>query len=1196
MRNRFTWSKSLRQVLRESEDLKAYVEISLSSADVNIKKQEIARLALLIAEVELGLTLLRLVAPEEGANSVSALLLGYRFPVKTFLSDENYQLIQKARFYLLYQKKRQWESSLNEYIKLPEIIRIFRFTDISNIPKLIPSSTYTQRSQLYHQTLSKTPPHQKRNVKLATGGYWYAKVSHKGHTPVEVPINIPSTVANLAPLPQVSFHRTRSSSNPIHTFTWNNLLLLAQEMDKKLEEAGYETENYHKRLKGIVLKLYDASTNDFQSIPQDTEIQLDKLVHIVGLLNVGKSTLLDILIYYFAKQGYRCALLVNDVVAAVRIAERFRGGLGILAAPVLGSDRFQQLKKVYESILVTKGDEIEKGGIHPAWRWFSPICPLLALVQSEDKWEFGEEPCHSLYQKQTNAVKNGNSRNSNTELDDWEGNETEEKYTCPLYYNCPRHQLEKDIATALLWVLTPASFIHTRVPKQLLKEKLTFAEAVYRECDFLFVDEADRVQVQFDEACAPDEVLVDANSNSLLNKLGLKFAAAIYNSNRSNMTAELVAIAKRANDYAQISTDSILSRLHSQPKLVQWVGQNPFTGHSLFARIINNILEPPETEEKKQFRQLNRQKIAQKRLKRIEAGLPPQEERQRRKQIMASLEGFLQSPLNPKKAKEIMGRTPQTKKYENVAFSLSELTLKLLSAENDAIALADLADWLHGWLKSLKIPILETTKFEEVTGHMHLAILFAVLSDRLAFLVDNLNPLMRLQVLDLHDTSLSLVYSPPPDYFPVIPSSPVGNILGFRYIDNSTNKYGGKLEYFRYLGVGRYLLLNFPTLFAADGWDGAHTVLISGTSYAPGTPAYHIYQKPTILLEPDSDNDTAGDAGIAESEFFFSPQINAVGEYISLSGKPTGERQKAALDMIQAICNSPKQTKSFLSELLDTLKDQETIDPKRWGDRQRLLLITNSYDEAEWMESILKSLYHVKHLGGIETLRRDNAPAELKGIRRGKIKDIAKLPIQIVIAPLMALERGHNILNENRIAAFGSALFLCRPMPVPDDWQTTVQQLNSWALEKSGDFSLYEALQKRGDALTLANVENEFYQYALAKMLELNCRASSFKQLTDDERTVLCWTQLVSIWQITGRLVRGGVPCIVHFMDAKFAPLSVKSECDNKSSSLLVGIIKELQSTIEAEGTHPWQKTIAKSLYGAFYNSLKQTKTLHYEL
>ncbi|MUG97168.1 hypothetical protein F7734_34495 [Scytonema sp. UIC 10036] len=1179
MRNISQWSKPLREALRKSQDLKAYVEEILPDADAHIQQREIARLAQLIAEVELGLTLLMEVAPEEKATSVSALLLGYRFPVKAFESKENWLLAQKARFYLVRRKGGQWERSLSEYIKLPQIIKIFRLADTSSAPQLTPSSTYPHRLELYRQTLSKTPSHKKRKVQLATSGYWYAKISDRAYSPVEVPINIPEAVANLAPSPQISFHRTRKAINPSCTVTLEKLWEDALEMDKKLAEAKYKPENYHSRLKGITIRLYDSSTNDFQPSQPDTELELEKLVHIVGLLNVGKSTLLDILIYHFAKRGYRCALLVNDVVAAVRLASLFQDGLKIPAAPVLGSsNRFQHLEKVYEPILATLGDDIEKGATHPAWRWFSPVCPLLALVQSEDKWEFGDEPCHNLYQKQT-ATNNGNSNGEDDEeLEDLEEGESEDKYTCPLYYNCPRHQLERDIAQALVWVLTPASFIHTRVPSQVFVEKLTFAEAVYRECDFLFVDEADRVQVQFDEACAPDEVLVDASGNSLLNKLGLKFATAIYNSDRRNMAAELVAVAKRANDYAQIATDLILPRLHNQPKLVEWLGQNPFTGRSLFAHIIHDILTP-ETEDNEALSKLTRAERSKERRKRIEAGLPPEEERDRRKKIMRTLEGFLQAPLNRRKGGE-----------------LSDLALTLLSAESDVRALAEVADWLRKWLESMEISLTSQTKFEEATRHLHLAILVTVLNDRLGFLVDNLSALTRSRVLDLHDTSLALVYRPPRDYLPVVPSSPVGNILGFRYTRDRSHKSGGKLEYFRYVGVGRYLLLHFPNLFAVDGWDSPHTVLISGTSYAPGTPAYHIRENPTILLEPASNNNTAGDAGIGESDFFFSPQRDAVGKYISLSGLPPANRRKAADDMVKAICNNTAQAKSFLAQLFETLKNLEQKDSERWGDRQRLLLIVNSYNEAEWVELILKPLYRVEHLEGIATLRRDNAPAHLNGIRRGKIRDVSALPTQIVIAPLMALERGHNILNENRIAAFGAAVFLSRPMPVPDDWQTTVQQLNNWALEKSWDSSLYEPLQKRSNALTLANVENEFYQYAVAKMLDLNCRAMFFKQLTNDERSILCWTQLVSIWQIIGRLVRGGVPCIIHFLDTKFAPLSVESKLDSEATSLLVGIIKELQLAIEAEGKQPWEKTLARSLYGAFFNALKKTKELRYDL
>jgi len=1171
MRNISEWSKDLRKALRKSNDLNEYVVNSLPDVGLKVRQQELQRLAQLIAEVELGLTLLHKIAPEEPAISVSALTSGYRFPVSIF-SDENWQLVQKARFYLIRRKGNQWEQSLSEYINLPERIRIFQLTDINDSPVLIPTTIHPQRHSFYKETLSTTPSHSKRKIKLASTGYWYAKISNKGHAPVEVPINIPEAVANLDLSRNVAFNHIRQQNNFAQTITKEELLSSAREMDAKLAECGYEPENYDSRLKEINWRIYNESTDNF--CDQNKELKLDKLLHIVGLLNVGKSTLLEILIYSLAKQGYRCALIVNDVVAQVRLASLFSHGLGIPATPILGSDRFQQLEKVYEPILFTKGEEIYQGATHPAWRWFNPICPLLALVQAEEKWEFGSEPCHNLYQKVNSINQNNPSEEEEEEEEETENN----KYsTCPFYYQCPHHQLERDIGQSLVWVLTPASLIHTPIHRQLLEEKLTFAEAVYRECHFLFIDEADRVQVQFDEAFAPDEVLVDASGNSLLNQLGIKFANAIYNSDRRPLAAKLIADAKKANDFAQIATDIILPKLHNQPKLVQWLGSTPFTGRSVFAHIIRDILEPPlETNNQQTQPKLTRSERSQQRQKRIEAGLPPIEERRRRKQLMQTLEGFLQAPLNRRKGGE-----------------LSDLAFTLLSGESDQVALAEIGDWLKRWLEAVNISLTDKTQFEEATRHLQFAILVTVLANRLSFVLDHLSALMRSQVIDFHDTSLSLVNRPPRDYLAIVPSSPVGNILGFRYSSDRRSHSGGKLEYFRYVGVGRYLLLNFPTLFAIDDWDGPHTVLISGTSYAPGTPAYHIQSRPTVLLEPASNNNQAGDTGISESEFFFTPQQSG-GKSIALSGLPPTVRKKAVEQMVKAICHRPGQAENFLNLLFERLKELEKNDPKRWSDRQRLLLITNSYDEAALVELILKPLYRLEHIDSIAVLRRDNAPTDLTGIRRGKIRDLNTLPTQIVIAPLMALERGHNILNDERIAAFGAAVFLSRPMPIPDDWQTTVQNLNSWAIEKAENPSLYEAINKRGEPLTLTTVHSEFYKYAKAKMLDLNCRAASFQQLTDDERSVLCWTQLVSIWQIIGRLVRGGVPCMVHFLDAKFAPKSATGERDSEVTSVLVAMIKLLGQEIEGQEKRPYETVLAQALYGAFFNAIKQTKDLDY--
>ena len=1190
MRDTTSWRKEQCQKLQKDEELKEYV-IARSGTSAKIQR-ECRRLAELVVEVELGLTLLEKIlekiAPaerKETAMAVDALLSGYRFPVAALKCDANWEIVQKARFYLVGRKGRQWRRSLEEYIELPESLKIYQLNAPDGVPKRRATDDH-RRWQLYRQTLETTPGHLQWNVELATEGRWYCKVSpenEKGGSMVEITIDIPKAVADIQREGTVALTRTRTEpENPAQTVTWEELLLDAREIDCKLEASGQEAQNYQIRLQNIDLHLYDDNTDNFAL---GNQIFFDKLTHIVGLLNVGKSALIEVLIYHLAKQGYRCALIVNDVVSAVRLASLFSDSLEIPAAPVLGKDRQGQLEKVYESVLANSGEEITEGGMHPAWRWFSPVCPLLALVKSEAKWEFGSEPCHSLYKK----VPASKSRSKKDDADD---RESRERYTCPLYYKCPRHQLDKDLAKALVWFLTPASFVHTRVPRHGFDNKITFAEAVYRECNFLFIDEADRVQVNFDQAFAPNEVLVEESENALLNQIGLNFANTIYNSDRRSVAADLLAAGKKANDYAQIATDIIAGRLYTQPKIVEWLGRDTFTGRSLFARIVRDLVKPPaepEQEKAKNKPKLTRQQRMEQRAERIQNKHIPPEQRQRREALLQTLTKFLQYPLDRSQGDR----------------ELSDLALRLLNA-SPRDALADVEEWSKKWLQDKQVFLPEGEKFQELISQLHFAIITTVLEDRLAFVVDRIPELSR--AIDLHEVSEALVRRPPRDFLPVLPTSPVGNILGFVYKRDRRSSKGGKLEYFRYVGLGRSLLLNFPFLFASDNWEGPHTVLVSGTSYAPGSPAYHVRVDPTVLLKPKANNGSAGDAGIAQSEFRFKP-MRQIGDdrYIALSGLPPARRKLQAEEMVKAMCHSQGNIPSFLDEVFKKLKQKAEQNRELWGDRQRILMITGSYDEADWVASILQtrySRYHVEQFvePSLESssdniitapLVRDSAPDDKKGLRRGKVQSLKDTSLHILVAPLMALERGHNILNEDRKAAFGAAIFLNRPMPVPDDWQSTVRQLNDWAILNAENSDLYQSPNSESQ-LTLTKMYGRFYGLALAEMLNSNCTAWSFKQLTPKERSVLCSTQLVSIWQIIGRLVRGGVPALVYFLDLKFAPQSAEDEDDDVTTSLLAAMIEELESYMNGEDKRPYEIALSQALYSAFANALTHTRGLNY--
>lgn len=1116
MRETSNWCEDLCESLKNDPILKRYVEDD---------RREVSRLAKLIAYVELGLTLLHTIAPEEPATTVRDLLSGNRFPAIT--SDEAWLMLRKARFYLLPYKGKGWLGFLEQYIELPNDLKVYRLNAPSDHPS--PSGAYHQRLQLYQQTIRQTPLHQTREVRIATAGRWLAKVVAEEHTPIEVPINIPQQVIDTIPqVPQVNFVHTRAANNPPQTINFDDLLVSAQNMDDELRPQGIMPK-YHERLTKVALYLYNESLDDFE---QGNCLTLDRILHVVGLLNVGKSTLLEVLTYHFAKQKKRCALIVNDTVSSVRLASLFKHRLQISAAPILGRDRPDHLKKIYEAMLKNEGEEVTQGAMHPVQEWFSVQCPLLSFVDSDVIWDFGKEPCHTLYQKQPTNNRTEQANNDEVYTIGQRDRMIKKNMTCPFYYACPRYQLEQDIATAYVWVLTPASFIHTPVPLMVFSEQIRFAEAVYREFDFLFIDEADRVQIQFDQIFAPSEDLI--SDDGFINQVGVQ-VANINNSDRSHASSSLWVDWEGASFYVNRAVTNIYYQLSGQTWLVQWLGKIPFYSYGIFTRIIRELIYPPEDSA------VSTSEVSQAKTK--------------IKQILRRIEGFLRNPLD-----------------RQVGGELANLADDLIKLKGHSRVVNNIREWCRGWLEQNEIVLEQEEQFEKLTQKIRFAILLTILDAHLIFLVDNLSAFSNFS--ELEDVTYSLVHRPPIDYLSVIPEAPVGNLLGFLYKPNQDYK-GGTLSYFRYLGIGRHLLLNFPELFSVDDHDGPHTILISGTSYAPDSPAYHISHPPTVLLKSTDSN-----SAIELSQFYFRPQQEN-GKFIAISGiRERDRREQAITNLINAI--SPKLLDDIFQDLRD--KEQENPDSDLWQDRERILAIMGSYDESEWATTKLKQQYSVGDIERIQTLRRDNSPTYLDGVRRGKIQELKDLPVQIVFAPLMALERGHNILNERQKAAFGAMLFLVRPMPVPDDWQNTVRQLNDWALSN---------VNNSYNKSTVFEQADEFIKQAFIKLIDLTGRTSNYKQLTPKERNVLCATQAVGIWQIIGRGVRGGVPINVHFLDAKFAPLSAKELVDDETTSLLVGIIKVIESWMNAP--RAYQRTITRELYGIFLHVLTHTESLNHE-
>jgi len=182
-----------------------------------------------------------------------------------------------------------------------------------------------------------------------------------------------------------------------------------------------------------------------------------------------------------------------------------------------------------------------------------------------------------------------------------------------------------------------------------------------------------------------------------------------------------------------------------------------------------------------------------------------------------------------------------------------------------------------------------------------------------------------------------------------------------------------------------------------------------------------------------------------------------------------------------------------------------------------------------------------------------DAIGQAAALRRGDLASFADdADAELLVAPLLAVERGHNILNKQRKAAFGTVIFLARPHPRPDDLSLAVFAINDWATRlvrdlpglQAGTFSKMVA-----DAGTLDAAARAFRREARREWRRLLWRPYIYSRLNDTEKQSFAWDQMVTIWQVIGRLVRGGVPARVVFMDAAFAPALAESTAPGPAPS-----------------------------------------------
>lgn len=377
-----------------------------------------------------------------------------------------------------------------------------------------------------------------------------------------------------------------------------------------------------------------------------------------------------------------------------------------------------------------------------------------------------------------------------------------------------------------------------------------------------------------------------------------------------------------------------------------------------------------------------------------------------------------------------------------------------------------------------------------------------------------------------------------------LPSALMGNLFGIK----STNEDDVLL--FRQYAYGRALLTNLPFLRVnRDGVPiGPHVILLSGSSYAKGSYEYHVNADVNYIIEADK----------SVREFIAKTQFIELGLEERVSGSPLETRDEILRKVVD------KCTLNIISEL------------EKEG---KVLLVVNSFSQAEVVAAHLSANLIKRgckeEVCALVSDRSIDKVEPDKYIRRGEVYKFDKKKARILVAPALAIERGHNIVDEQGHSSLSSVFFLIRPMGVPDDVKEKSIKMNGYMATKMFKYKgtdIYEKnLYVRQEATKFWNRMN----YSSKRRLD---------NLSDVEiKTDLVATMFVLILQIFGRLCRvtnaSKNPPTVYFVDGAFRKRADVEEGFDTLNELYLYLKNMMDDSDNGE--------IAKTLYEPFFTAYK---------
>ncbi|MDD5368535.1 MAG: hypothetical protein PHQ40_05585 [Anaerolineaceae bacterium] len=1111
-----------------------------------------------LCQTELGLYLLEKLEIHD-PNELWVLLTKFDFPEYDQYDQAQQRALSNARLYLNFGSEA-WRAALRAYQALPARWRMYQIGE-NSLERETGMTRVTDRQAGYEQALSDRPKIKQGNIRYpdenapvhvvhpATGqvisfnldpvltGWAREQEPTQTRLPGDFP-NRPTTI-------QVAFTDLRDYANKLNA-RLQALSFQEEGPFRNWVQAVDEIIRYRPILKGSIGK-------SLGTVNQGN-LEIEGVTHIAGMVGAGKTTLAELLAMYAAEElSLRTTLVVGDTQTALDIANRINRSLLAnrdipIAVPLIGrttrGDHYRRL-----------ANSPETASDHWGMAWLNPTClieGLIPLEELDDPFPQGEEPCGALLQKTKGSQ------------------EKEVKRTCPLFAICPSRQLDRQIPAAKIWVTTPQALTLAWLADPIDVRRFRYAEMVYHYSDLVVFDEIDADQQVVDDIYAPERDLINDRSGDLGE--ADRLSAGWFG--RSPRDAVLRR-RRKALQFCGIAADRVSDLIEGYPYLQKWVNQSGYFSPLLLFHKLS--LELDRVGKGQDRPGANTEEDTA-----IEGNEVHRSMLERDNPYMDLLWEY-----------QMIDKTEPRRDKGPAIQGLSDLMMDALYGEPDDFgANQDAKNWVLTQLAanspSGQSSEIESVQLDELARKLELAVSLSALEYNLHEISYGYREEDEENDGAPDFQGLSYV---PREFLGAMPISPLGPATGFRYANierKSSLPHGIRLNrhlaYFRLASIGRYFLIHLDSLFNGSGYPGPAVLCMSGTSWMEDSDTHHFAVQPVGILEP---TEAAKDA-IRKSEFHYYPQRDAQGNAIRVSG--SGNLEGSLIKMAIALSSRPQVSQSLLGLTMNRLKALGSQDPD-WADRQRILILVNSYSQAKTVAQTIENQIRVElpdwqvffleraNKQGGDIGEEDNwqDPSGARSVGRPELTAFGQRTTAptVLVAPLLAVGRRHNILNQSGAAAFGAVIFATRPMKTPDDLSRWVYWINYQTiklLQNPGDPAWAGCESPSDRLLKLRRITNWWWS-----------RIDTYKSavsINDPRlRRSMAATMAATIIQATGRLLRRGVPFLAYFADSAWAPQSANYRPDTPRTSLLVEMMDIVQDYC--------QNPIGAALFGPLNQALQ---------